>query len=71
MTSNDVRKIGAYGKRIARCVLRMSDIVTLAAKMLPNRECALLMVEVAAINKEMDDASRAWAETVPTEMWDA
>lgn len=60
MTADDVRTVMAFGKRIALCIMAMSEVVTDAAKLLPPEAGILLLARVSKINREMTEASESF-----------
>lgn len=75
MSPDDVRKIEAYGRRIATCVLKTGNLVSAFAEALaPHNptECGRFLLKVMEINAEMTAATDCFvAEAYPTEDLDA
>lgn len=69
MTSEDVRLVTAFGKRIAKCVLDMATVVTEVVESLPLEVSCRVLLRLSEINREMGEASEAWEKAaIPTEM---
>lgn len=68
MTADDARAIQDFGRRMAKLVERMANVVMLAAFMLPRREQGHLLAEVSAISADM---TKLLDSITPTEGLDA
>lgn len=75
MTADEVRKIEAYGRRIAVCVLKTGDLVTEVAQSIVASDpeaAGRFLLKVMEINNEMTAATDCFvAESYPSEEWDS